>query len=169
MENSMDPPAIYWTRPVTCICLCSALDNSLGPLVTESPCSTETLYLPGYTITDAVLLTIIKERHCIKLTVYKCFFYSGMFEGSTYRNMPTYKSKNIILGLKLKTVDYNNPNYLGHPTNCLDSHTAAVQHIIQLAQTDCSLWCNQSTAYNSNYKKKQLINKEKFTYSKWAG
>ena len=39
MENSMDPPpAIYWTRPVTCICLCSALDNSLGPIATESPC-----------------------------------------------------------------------------------------------------------------------------------
>ena len=92
-----------------------------------------------------------------------------MFEGSTYCNMPTSKSKNITLGLKIKTVDYNNPNYLGHPTNCLDYHTAAVQHIIQLAQTDCSLWCNQSTAYNSNYKKKQLMNKEKFTYSKWAG
>ena len=39
MENSMDPPtAIYWTRPVTCICQCSALDNSLGPLARESPC-----------------------------------------------------------------------------------------------------------------------------------
>ena len=32
------PPAIYWTRPVTCICLSSALDNSLGPLARESPC-----------------------------------------------------------------------------------------------------------------------------------
>jgi len=39
MENSMDPRAIYWTRPVTCICLCSALDNSLGPVATESPCT----------------------------------------------------------------------------------------------------------------------------------
>ena len=39
MENSMEPPpAIYWPRPVTCICLCSALDNSLGPLARESPC-----------------------------------------------------------------------------------------------------------------------------------
>ena len=40
IENSMDPPpsAIYWTHPVTCICLFSALDNSLGPLATESPC-----------------------------------------------------------------------------------------------------------------------------------
>ena len=37
MEKSMDPPTIYWTRPVTCICLCSALDNSLGPLARESP------------------------------------------------------------------------------------------------------------------------------------
>ena len=38
MENSMDPPpAIYWTRLVTCICQCSALDNSLGPLARESP------------------------------------------------------------------------------------------------------------------------------------
>ena len=41
MENSMDPPpAIYWTHPVTCICLCSALDKSLGPLAIESPCIT---------------------------------------------------------------------------------------------------------------------------------
>jgi len=39
MENKMDPPAIYWTRPVTCICLCSALDNSLGLLARESPCT----------------------------------------------------------------------------------------------------------------------------------
>ena len=39
MEKNMDPtPAIYWTRPVTCICLCSVLDNSLGPLARESPC-----------------------------------------------------------------------------------------------------------------------------------
>ena len=37
MENSTDPPAIYWTRPLTCICLCSALDNSLGPLAREFP------------------------------------------------------------------------------------------------------------------------------------
>jgi hypothetical protein len=51
--------------------------------------------------------------------------------------MPTSKSKNNILGLKIKTVDYNKPNYLGHPTSCLDSHlTAAVQHITQLAQID---------------------------------
>ena len=35
--------------------------------------STETLYLPGYTVRGAVL-TLIKERHCIKLTVYKYFF-----------------------------------------------------------------------------------------------
>ena len=39
MQNSTDPPAIYWTRPVTCICLCSTyIYNSLGPLATESPC-----------------------------------------------------------------------------------------------------------------------------------
>jgi hypothetical protein len=38
-----------------------------------------------------------------------------MFEGSTYCNMPTYKHKNIMLGLKIKTVDYNKPNYLGIP------------------------------------------------------
>ena len=50
MENSMDPHAIYWTRPVTCICLCSALDNSLGPQVRESPCiiSTEIIMLKIY-------------------------------------------------------------------------------------------------------------------------
>jgi len=35
--------------------------------------SLETLYLPGYTIRDAVL-TIIKERHCIKLTAYQYLF-----------------------------------------------------------------------------------------------
>jgi hypothetical protein len=40
--------------------------------------------------------------------------------------MPTYKNKNIILGLKIKTDDNNKPNYLGHPTSCLDSHTAVV-------------------------------------------
>jgi len=42
-----------------------------------------------------------------------------MFEGSTYCNMP---KQNIILGLKIKTVEYNKPNYLGHPTSCLYSH-----------------------------------------------
>jgi hypothetical protein len=29
--------------------------------------------------------------------------------------MPTSKSKNIIIGLKIETADYNKPNYLGHP------------------------------------------------------
>jgi hypothetical protein len=53
--------------------------------------------------------------------------------------MPTSKSKNIILGLKIKTVGYNKPNYLGHPTSSLDSHTAVVQLVTHLAQTDCSV------------------------------
>jgi len=35
--------------------------------------STESLYLPGYTIRGTVP-TIIKEIHCINLTVYKYFF-----------------------------------------------------------------------------------------------
>jgi hypothetical protein len=35
--------------------------------------SIENLYLPGYTIRGAVL-TIIKERHCVKLTACKYFF-----------------------------------------------------------------------------------------------
>jgi len=65
--------------------------------------SIETLYLPGYTIRGAVLL-IIKTLH------------------KTYCNKPTYKNKNIILGLEIKTVDYNKPNYLWHPTSCLYSH-----------------------------------------------
>jgi hypothetical protein len=30
----------------------------------------------------------------------------------------TSKSKNIILGLKIKRVDYNKPNYMGHPNSC---------------------------------------------------
>jgi hypothetical protein len=36
--------------------------------------------------------------------------------------MATYKNKNIVLGLKIKTVDHNKPNYVGHPTSYLDSH-----------------------------------------------
>jgi len=36
--------------------------------------------------------------------------------------LPPSKNKNTILRLKIKTVDYNKPNYLGHPTSCLDSH-----------------------------------------------
>jgi len=63
-----------------------------------------------------------------------------MFEWSTYCNMPTSKSKNIILGLKIKTVDYNKPNYPGHPTSRLDSRTAVVHRVTQLAQIDCSMW-----------------------------
>ena len=41
---------------MTCICLCSALDNSLGPLARESPCSfipdTKRLFNQKITITQ---------------------------------------------------------------------------------------------------------------------
>ena len=30
MENSMEPPAIYWAPPVTCICLCPASPLYVG-------------------------------------------------------------------------------------------------------------------------------------------
>ena len=58
-----------------------------------------------------------------------------MFVGSTYCNVPPSKSKNIILGLKIKTVTATN-QVVGHPTSCLDSRTAVVQHVTQLAQID---------------------------------
>jgi hypothetical protein len=54
--TSLDPPAIYWTRPVTCICLCSALENSLGPLARESPCIFIVLLCPFYDISVSISL-----------------------------------------------------------------------------------------------------------------
>jgi hypothetical protein len=74
-----------------------------------------------------------------------------MFVGSTYCNVPTSKSKNIIPGLKIKTVDCNKRSYLGHPTSCLDSHTAVVQYVTQLAQLDCSMWWHESTTFIAKY------------------
>ena len=75
-----------------------------------------------------------------------------MFVGSTYCNVPTSKSKNIVLGLKIKTVDCNKPSCLGHPTSCLDSHTAVVQHVTRLAQIDCSMWWwHESTTFIAKY------------------
>jgi hypothetical protein len=46
------------------------IQNSFFFIIFPQLYSIETLYLPGYTIRGAVL-TIIKERHCIKLTVYE--------------------------------------------------------------------------------------------------
>jgi hypothetical protein len=38
MGTAWTPIAIYWTRPVTCICLCPHPRSSLGPLARESTC-----------------------------------------------------------------------------------------------------------------------------------
>jgi len=49
-KNSMDPlPAIYWTRPVTCICLCSAFPH-LGS------CESNAAWVKMYTVEQRVFL-----------------------------------------------------------------------------------------------------------------
>jgi hypothetical protein len=79
--------------------------------------STETLYLPGYIVRGAVL-TIMKERHLLCTNISSKM---GCLKGVLIVTFNHPNTKHI-LGLKIKTVYYNKPNYLGHPTICLYSH-----------------------------------------------
>ena len=49
MENSMDPLDIYWTCPVTCICLCSAFPHL-------DSCESNAAWVKMYTVEQHVFL-----------------------------------------------------------------------------------------------------------------